>query len=1148
MDKKLLKEFAMKSRESLTAIVSAKLSAMHVTEDIGWAQSGELYQATIDGRNIVLSISEKDRYDKLRAAVKAEGVKAIVEKAAYTWFNRIIAIRYMELNEMLPEGKQNEWIGIRVLSDANNAPDPEILKASSLRRTDLDLPLDVDAVLRLSRDDEKFREVLFAIVKKLGDVMPDVFNGDTTSINFLLPDNLLGAGGLISETLKLPASCFERVEVIGWLYQYYNQAEKDIAMKKKSAVDKDEIPYVTQIFTPDWIVKYMVENSLGRYWLEHGGDQSLASNWEYLVKNSQDTANTAGDMPNIEGVTFIDPCVGSGHVLVYAFEVFHQIYRSLGYAPDQIAEKILAKNLYALDIDDRAKQLAILSAMLIAREYDKDIFNKHIRLNVTAVAESNGMSGLPDVLKGASRDVAEYLVDTFRDAKEYGSVLRVKPQDYSGLRSQLESLSPLDHSLYAARAEQLMHQADILSRKYTIAVTNPPYLANGKFDKKLKTYVNDMYPDSKADLYSVFMELCLNFISDDGYVAMINMQSWMFLTGQEKLRNLLQANSSILNMIHLGPGAFPEMVGDVLQTTAFTLRKGVTNLVGDYIRVIDTRSAEEKEVLSLAAIADKNHELRFRASNADFEVFPGKIIAYWASNAFKEMFKQPRLGDNSTVITGMTIGDNNKYMRRWFEISNNSLGLDLKVFEQGKYWIPYSKGGERRNWYGNNDFVINWNQRSHFNRAKTTLSHLYLKPALTWPFLTGGTFSARALTDGFLWDVAGSPIFFEDEDEMNYALGFLCSKVANHILKITNPTLNTQAVDMAQLPLIKDRAVHDEVLDLVKESLVLSKTDWDNFETSWDFKQHPLLPVNGETRLASSYSEWEKLAADRWNKLKANEERLNKIFIEVYGMQGELTPEVEDKYVSVRKADKAREAKSLLSYFVGVTFGRYALDKPGLNYAGGEWNHAAQSALVDEDNVVPIMDGEYYADDIIKQLRDFLSAVYSSATLHANMDWLADAIGRKSTENAEDAIRRYFVDDFFADHFRTYGKRPIYWLLSSGKQNGFKALFYLHRYQPSLVATVRTQYLLNTQNIYTKRQDELDAKSTLSNDELRLKNDLAAKLDEIKKYDALIAVAASKTVALDLDDGVKVNYPKLSQCASAEKPGSEILEMKGVKL
>lgn len=1161
MDKKLLKEFAMKARESLTSLVRAELNRMHILEDVEWTQSGELYRAIIGGNNIVLTIDEKSRYDKLQAAVKAEGIKAIVEKAAYTWFNRIVAIRYMELNEMLPQGKHNEWLGIRVLSDSGNNPDPEILKTSNLRRSDLDLPLDVDTVLKLTRDEEKFRMVLLAVVKKLGLVMPDVFNGDTNSIDFLLPNNLLGAGGFVSEVLKLPTECFDRVEVIGWLYQYYNQAEKDIAMKKKSAVEKDEIPFVTQIFTPDWIVRYMVENSLGRYWLEHGGDENLAKNWKYLIKSS--TSQTATrKMPNIEDVTFIDPCAGSGHILVYAFEVFYQIYLSLGYAPDAIPEKILTHNLYGLDIDDRAKQLSILSSMLLARGYDKNIFKKPVRLNITSVAESNGMSGLPALLKGESRDIAEYLVDTFRDAKEYGSILKVRQNDYSKLREQLEALAPMDKLLYQARTEQLIHQAEILSQKYTISVTNPPYLASGKFSTSLKGYANKYYEASKADLYSIFMEVCLDLTVEQGYISMINMQSWMFLSGQEKLRNLLQENSSMLNMIHLGPGAFPEMVGDVLQTTTFTLRKGATDLSGDYIRVTDVRDSDKKEKLSLAAIADEKHELRYRASNADFAVFPGKIIAYWASDAMRQVFATGlRLDPNyAHTNTGIMTGDNGRFVRLWWEISSPKLFIDALDADSAqmsrKKWFPYNKGGEFRKWYGNNDYTVNWQDdgREIFSRydgekrfSQNIPREYRFAPSITWSKVSSGSIAFRYKPAGHLFDIAGASMFAE-EKILAYLQGILNSSIIGKFASIMSPTLNFESGQIGSYPIIESSQYRDEVIRLVEENRELSKADWDSFETSWDFGKHPLLPSSGEKKLADTYDAWEKLSEARWNKLKANEERLNEIFIEVYGMQDELSPEVEDRYVTVRKAKLEREAKSLLSYFVGVVFGRYSLDKPGLNFAGGAWNGSGQPALVDQDNIVPIMDGEFYTDDIIKKLRDFLVAVYGEASLHANMDWLANAIGRRATDNAEDTLRRYFVNDFFADHFREYGKRPIYWLLTSGKNNGFKALFYLHRYQHNLVATVRTQYLLNTQNVYTKRLAELEAKTALNNDELKLKNDLLAKLAEIKTYDALIAVAASKNVALDLDDGVKVNYPKLSQCAADVKPGSEILEMKGVKL
>lgn len=1157
MDKKLLKEFAMKSRVALHDTIRAKLTAMNVTESANWTQNGELYQANINGKNVVLSADEKSRYDKLQAAVKSEGIKAIVEKAAYTWFNRIVAIRYMELNEILPESRDHDWLGIRVLSDSDDNPDPEILKPSNLRRGDLDLPIDADSVLKRSREEDKFHDVLFGVIKKLSEVMPEVFGDETENIDFLVPDNLLGAGGLVNEVLKLPVECFERVEVIGWLYQYYNQAEKDIAMKKKSAIEKDEIPYVTQIFTPDWIVKYMVENSLGRYWLDHGGDPSLANNWKYLIKGNESKTPKPGTLPNIEEVTFIDPCMGSGHILVYAFEVFYQIYQSLGYPADQIPEKILTHNLYGLDIDDRAMQLSILSALLVARSYDKKLFHKQLDLNMTAVAESNGMSGLSELLKGASKDTAEYLVDIFRDAKEYGSILRVKSDDYDKLVEDIETLPPMDKLLYLERTKHLIKQARILSKKYSVAVTNPPYM--NKYDAKLKTYVNNYYPESKSDLFGVFNEVLLDHVNEGGYTGMITPDSWMFLKSYAGLRENIFNDAHIATMYHLDY-IFPDVV---VHTTAFTIKKDNTSdTLGDYVRLVDVNNLDTKPQIAIDSSKDPESERRFLASNDDFAIFPGKIIAYWATESMKKSFiESERLDPNfAHANTGIMTGDNGRFIRLWWETSNIKLMFDAadanSAQQSGKKWFPYNKGGEFRRWYGNNDYVVNWYDDgkeifSRFDGEKRFSQNIprqyRFAPTLTWSKISTGSIAFRYKPAGHLFDIAGASLF-SDEETLKYLQGILNSSIIRKFASVISPTLNFESGQVGSYPVIKSAEHKFEVTNLVEQCRDLSKTDWDSFETSWDFEKHPLIPANNETKLSETYSAWDKTSETRWNKLKSNEERLNEIFIEVYGMQDELTPEVEDKYVTVRKADKTREAKSLLSYFVGVIFGRYSLDKPGINFAGGDWSASHQSKLVDGDNIVPIMDSEYYTDDIVKKLRDFLTEVYGDQTLGENLNWLADAIGRRATENAEDAIRRYFVNDFFADHFKTYSKRPIYWLLSSGKDNGFKALFYLHRYQPNLMATVRTKYLLSTQNIYSKRLAELEDKPTLNNEELRLKNDLTAKLAEIKNYDALIAVAASKSIDLDLDDGVKENYPKLSEVADDVKPGSQILAMKGVKL
>ncbi|MGB4966699.1 MAG: BREX-1 system adenine-specific DNA-methyltransferase PglX, partial [Candidatus Saccharimonadales bacterium] len=569
---------------------------------------------------------------------------------------------------------------------------------------------------------------------------------------------------------------------------------------------------------------------------------------------------------------------------------------------------------------------------------------------------------------------------------EYGSILKVKPGDYAKLREQLNSFAPMDRLFYASRTEQLIHQTEILSRKYTIAVTNPPYMPASKFDSKLKTYVGMYYADSKSDLYSVFMEVCLSMAQAMGYVSMINMQSWMFLSGQEKLRNLIQSMGSMVNMIHLGPGAFPEMVGDVLQTTTFTIRVGATDITGDYIRVTDVRDSNKKEALSLAAIADEKHELRYRASNADFEVFPGKIIAYWASNAMKRAFINGKSLDPNYAHTntGIMTGDNGRFVRLWWEVPEPKLKTDAENADaaqvSGKKWFPYNKGGEFRRWYGNNDYIVNWqddgreifSRREGEKRFSQNIPRQYrFTPALTWSKISSGNISFRYKPSGHLFDIAGASMF-ADNETLTYLQGMLNSSIIGKFASVMSPTLNFESGQIGSYPIIESVEYRDEVIDVVNENRLISKSEWDSFETSWDFERHPLLPVSNESKLADAFETWDNLSETRWNKLKTNEERLNEIFIEVYGMQDELNPTVEDKYVSVRKADMTREAKSLLSYFVGVMFGRYSLDKPGLNFAGGEWNAANQSTLVDADNIVPIMDGEFYTDDIVKKLRDFL--------------------------------------------------------------------------------------------------------------------------------------------------------------------------------
>ena len=600
MDKNALKDFAMKSRESLTRMMRAKLENLHIEENLTFKQHGAIWE---NEQHLLSAMTDAEykRYEKLRSVVKRDGLKSVIEKAAYTWFNRIVAIRYMEVNDFLPLGKNFESLGINVLCDkSGDYRNPEIMTTSKLRSTDL--KVDYDRMASLN-DQDKYKEILLAIVKKLGEAIPDVFDGDTENIDALVPDGLLMPNGLIDNILKLGKEQFERTEIIGWLYQYYNQAEKDRVMDKKNKkpIEKDDIPYATQIFTPDWVVKYLVENSLGRYWLDRHPNEELERNWKYLVKRKK-ASEVIHDEKKIEDITFIDPCSGSGHILIYAFEVFYQIYLSEGYPKSEIPQLILNKNLYGLDIDDRANQLSILACMLVARKYDEKLFTKKISQHILSIRESSKIDLSVFSPKGEANDILNYLTDTFSDAKEYGSILKVRSMNYDILRNAIKDDQIASNFGVSNSLEPIIAQAEVLSRKYTIAVTNPPYMS--KYGAKLKRYINDYYPDEKSDLAIVFMSQCLDLTEELGIASLVNIESWMFLKTTYEFRTKILEKYSISDMLHLGNGAFADVV---VATTAYVINK-TPNQLGDFIRVV-SGNLKEKESAAMKAIKDPDSQI-----------------------------------------------------------------------------------------------------------------------------------------------------------------------------------------------------------------------------------------------------------------------------------------------------------------------------------------------------------------------------------------------------------------------------------------------------------------------------------------------------------------------------------------------------------
>lgn len=1141
MDKAILKKFAIESRQDLMDKVRGKIKLFYIDEEFNSEQKGDIYVLSNEKHSLSLTNDEYKKRELLIKRIKELSLEQVIEEAAYTWFNRIIAIRYMEINDMIPLTKDNQSLGIRVLSSKDNTPDPEILKFTNLMNPELDIDFKKEKYVDLKDDNEKFKYILLLICRKLGKVIPQVFDGITDYIDILIPDNLLNDTGFITKVIReVPEENYRQVEIIGWLYQYYNQSEKDRVMAENRAYKSNEIAYVTQLFTPDWIVKYMVENSLGKFWIENLDGQndisssSIKNEWKFYI-NEQDKKEREKITP--KDISFIDPCCGSGHILVYAFEIFYQIYLNAGYNKNEISEMILKNNLYGLDIDDRAGQLSVLSVLLKAREYDKNIFNNDVikEIKIMSIPESNNIeqSLLDYFIDEEEKDNVKYLIDNLYNAKTIGSLLKLENRDYTNLEVKLME----DDSIFGIELRNkifpLIKVATILSKKYQIIVTNPPYLAYSSMDTNLKKYLDKYYVDSKKDLCTAFMEIDL--LENNGYYGIINQHSWMFISSYEKLRKKIIDDYQIISMIHLGTRAFEEIGGEVVQTTSFIFNKAKNSSLSKFIRLVNCNDSTSKMNETINMIRGKKY---YSVDCNIFKNIPGYTFDYWINNNVLELFKNKKIRDYAKVITGMTTGNNNKFLKLWYEVDLKKIEFNNKTEEDiltnKKYFYPYSKGGMRVKWYGGYDYVVNWSLSGQFNRAKTTLKELYFKKAITWPFISSGNFTAKILNNGFLWDVAGSPCFVNDNKYFNYILSYLNTPIANELLNMINPTINVQAVDIEILPLIIDNNKLSFVDDLVNRNIEISKEDWNSFETSWDFTRHPLLkPMSKVSTIRDSLSNWNNYSSQQRSLLKHNEVEINKIFIDIYGLNDEFSPTVNDKDITIRKEDKVRDIKSFISYAVGCMFGRYSLDEEGLVYAGGDFNiDRYKTFKVDNDNIIPITDEAYFSDDIVERFKTFTKIVYGDNTFNENMDFIAETLGKKGTETSEETIRRYFVNDFFNDHVKMYQKRPIYWLLDSGKKNGFKALVYMHRYNENLIPKARLDYLHRVQTTYEKLLSDVNYKLTTDlsmTEKKEAKNrqaDLNAKLNEIKEYDEKIAHIANQRISIDLDDGVKVNYEK----------------------
>ena len=1169
MNKNAIKKFATEARRELISRVSQRALKYGISDK----EVGNPNDDSVGGH--LLSSTEKKQRAALIAQIKEKGYEQVMEEVAYTWFNRFSALRFMEVNGYLPSH-------VRVFTDEENNFKPQIIsEAIHLELDGLDMEK-VYAYKEANDNDELYKYLLITQCNALNNVLPGMFQKIADYTELLFPDNLLREGSVIQQMIELiPEDDWkDAVQIIGWLYQYYNSEKKDdifAALKKNVKITKENIPAATQLFTPDWIVRYMVENSLGRLWLEGHPDvkeqllpteeeQSayVAGNrdpedtkWHYYLEEAEQEPEVQAQLAEIrkeyatltpDQLKVIDPCSGSGHILAYMFDVLMQIYESYGYTTREAVASIVENNLYGLDIDDRAAQLAYFAVMMKARQYDRRFFSRGIQPHVYAIAESNHVDSfaLEYFCNGDAKlkKAMDTIISELHDAKEYGSIITVSQQEWSALYDRFAEITEdINMSRETALREllPLVQVAEALAQKYDAVVTNPPYMGASGMGAKLSDYVKKNYPDSKSDLFAVFIEKCGQMAKRNGYQAMITQHAWMFLSSFEKLRTKL-LSVDIVNMAHLGARAFEEIGGEVVQTTSFVFRKShITDYKGEYCRLIEPNSQQGKEDMFLSC------ENRYTADQSNFLKIPGSPVAYWLTSTFIKNFLRKSVNDEFIPKFGMSTGDGERFIRFWYEIKYDKFDCQSRNADDAKSknypWVAVDKGGTYRKWYGNQNYAVWWKDDGKdikaCKKSAVRSPQFFFTPHISWTLISTGHFSARYFAEGFALDTASNCIYFKSEPNMEI-LGFMNSKVADSYLKVLNPTMNFSCGVIGLLPY--DKLNNLQVVQLVKKCIELAKTDWDSYETSWDFVTHPFItyrsgagfadiPMNKwQYRIADAYHTWESNATAQFDLLKKNEEELNRIFIDIYGLQDELTPEVEDKDVTVRKADLGRDIRSFISYAVGCMFGRYSLDVDGLVYAGGEWDNSKYSTFAaDKDNIIPISDDEYFEDDIVGRFVKFVEVVYGKDTLDENLKFIADALGGKG--QPKDVIRNYFLNDFYSDHCKIYQKRPIYWLFDSGKKNGFKALIYMHRYQPDTIARIRTDYVHEQQARYRTAIADLETRIANAstgervklNKQLKTLNDQAV---EIHEYEEKIHHLADQMISIDLDDGVKVNYAK----------------------
>jgi len=1206
MNKSSLKIFAIEARKELMEKMRTRL------EILGINKNG-IEKAKVIGKEVEVkgTLYPKESYDSLIRKYKQVGYEELIEESAYTWFNRLTALAFMEANGYIEE---------KMIFNNGVKNEPAIIDNYYEFEFFKNLDSDLQKELHNLRDENTPNSIekLYSILMEekcedLSNIMPFIFKKKGTYSDILFPTGLLMENSLLVR-LREEIGAEAPIELIGWLYQFYNSEKKDQvfeALKKNTKIAKENIPAATQLFTPDWIVKYMVENSLGKLALESTGiNESLKNNWKYYVDLELDKNS---EKIKIEDIKILDPAMGSGHILVYAFDLLFEMYENLGWSTKESVLSILKNNIYGLEIDERAGQLASFALMMKAREKFSRLFSvlkreENFKLNTLIIEESNSLSErVKNRIKANNLNNLNKIIEDFEDAKEYGSILKLKSIDKEILEKEFNLLKEsfnnneqetlifnedemiVDINGELELIESLIKQHITLTNQYEAVVTNPPYMGGKGFSTKLKAYTEKNYKDSKSDLFAVFIERCNEFTKKNCYTSMITMQSWMFLSSFETLRKNIIEKTEIKSLNHLGTRAFSEIGGEVVSTVAWISKKISPKNEGTYIRLVDYNNAELKEQ------EFSNKDNYFQVKQKDFEKIPGSPIAYWVSDKFRGIFKNKFLYEYATPRAGMITGNNDIFLRLWNEVSFNKIGINCKSIEESisskRKWFPYQKGGSFRKWYGNIEYTVNyenngWLLKNTVDSKGKVPAHAFnedyiFKSNVNWSALTSGTFGTRITDYGFLFDAAGSAAFPEKKEDVYILSAFLNSKISNTCLLVMNPTLNFQAWQIGNLP-ISNLIFEDKVYKLAKICKTISKEEWDSRETSWDFEKLSL--IDGKD-LKSSFENYCSHWRDNFVQLHKNEEELNKLFIEIYDLQDEMDEKVAFEDITILKKEaniiqidnsipkefstesekylydrgvslefnKNELVKQFLSYAVGCIMGRYSINKSGLIIANsddilellenkfivkgtdGEIRQEIESKfLPDEFGIIPITDEKDFSNDIVEKVKEFIKFVYGEESLKDNLNFIAEALGNKDNKSAEEIIRTYFIKDFYSDHLQKYQKRPIYWLMNSGKKNAFSCLFYMHRYEPLTVARVRADYLIPYQEMlenkrkFIERQlsdDDMSAREK-KNIEKQLK-ELDTSLKELREYANEVKHIAEQKIPLNLDDGVNVNYEKL---------------------